>query len=194
MPFSRNREVFIFGDVSLVSGCPRWGVSLYVYACNIRGQFFTIILSITIFDLLFFFYSYSESENSRLSLWKFLLELLLTNSYSSLIDWRRIHALEFHIKQPQDVAKLWSTYKSDSSIDCTRFKKALRYYCNKEQPILHHVMGKEDNVYQFSSSMLYYINNRYSQFQRSNLSPSTSSATLEQAQDMCGSQEVLVVD
>lgn len=121
-----------------------------------------------------------------------MLELLLSNSYSQLIDWSQIHSLEFQVKQPKEVAKLWSSYKSDRSIDYSRFRKALQYYCTKEQPILNSVSGKEE-VYRFSSSMLYYINNRYSQLQRNELSVLNSS-NLERSREICGSQEVLVVD
>ncbi len=125
-------------------------------------------------------------------LWKFLLELLLSNSYSHLIDWSRIHSLEFEVKQPKEIAKLWSIYKADTSIDYNRYEKVLEYYCTKSQPILNSVSGRADG-YRFSSSMLYYINNRYSQLQRSDLSVLNSS-NLERSRELCGSQEVLVVD
>ncbi len=134
-----------------------------------------------------------ETEDNQLPLWKFLLELLLSNAYSHIIGWTRIHSLEFQLKQPKEVAKLWSSYKSDRSIDYGRFRKGLQFYCTKEQPILNSIVSGEEEIYCFSSSMLYYINNRYSQLQRTELSVLNSS-NLQSSREMCGSQEVLVVD
>ena len=150
--------------------------------------------SVTVFCSVIEFSSFclpTENDEGQLPLWKFLLELLLSNSYSHLIEWSRIPSLEFHIKQPQEVAKLWSTHKADKCLDYGKFKRAIYYYCTKDKPILNSAVGKAD-VYSFSSSMLYYINNRYSQMQKHKLSILNSN--LSRSQDLSGSQEVLVVD
>ena len=131
------------------------------------------------------------TESSQISLWQFLLELILSNSYTHLIQWNHSSTLEFQIKQPKELAKLWSTFLKDRSLDYGKFKRALHYYCTKSPPILVPVSGKEFS-YRFCSSVLYYINKRYSQMQTHQLSIVNNG--LSRSGDLRGSREVLVVD
>lgn len=135
----------------------------------------------------------STSSSRDGELWQFLLDLLLSNIHSDWIQWNPQVTMEFTIKRPKDVARLWNTYiRSESNTkDSSNFKRALSFCLQKSPPILFRVEGKP-HAYRFSQSVLYYINMRYTQqiegeFIAKNLDADKNS-------EMSRSREVLVVD
>ena len=131
-------------------------------------------------------------EQQQTQLWQFLLDLLLSNTNSDYIQWNPYATMEFLIKEPKEVAKLWSSFLGEKSMDYVKFRRALHYYCTKSPPILYPVENRQ-NAYRFSHSVLYYINMRYSQHFQSSVS-TTKTNSLSKGRDVSGSREVLVVD
>lgn len=137
--------------------------------------------------------SASLPDNSNL--WQFLLDLLLMNTHSECIQWNPHVTLEFEIKRPKEVAKLWNNYICNGNLkDYSKFSQALEYCCLKSPPVLYKVENGRPCVYRFSHSVLYYISMRYNQ-QAQNNEFTTSSGKLDQTRrKLSRSREVLVVD
>ena len=133
----------------------------------------------------------SPREN-KIQLWQFLLDLLLSSNYSDYIQWNPYMSMEFEIKKPKEVAKLWKATVCDDSADFAKFREILQYYCKKSPPILHSDKGGKPYVYRFNHTVLYYISMRYSQQVQNSTNSLPSTATRDNING--SSQEVLVVD
>ncbi|CAL8074599.1 unnamed protein product [Calicophoron daubneyi] len=86
------------------------------------------------------------ANNGKLTLWQFLLELLLSNKYRNLIRWTDKKG-EFILLQAEGVAKLWGMRKDrNHRMNYDKLSRALRYYYEKN--IIRKVHGHKF-VYQF---------------------------------------------
>ena len=84
---------------------------------------------------------------SNITLWQFLLELLVGNEHRSIIQWTET-AGEFKLLNAEDVARLWGIRKNKPNMNYDKLSRALRYYYDKN--IIRKVVGKKF-VYQFVS-------------------------------------------
>lgn len=74
--------------------------------------------------------SYFENRsgnNGQIQLWQFLLELLTSKEYKSVICWTGNDG-EFKLRNPQMVAQLWGERKNKPTMNYEKLSRALRYY------------------------------------------------------------------
>ncbi|CAB3363314.1 Hypothetical predicted protein [Cloeon dipterum] len=79
-------------------------------------------------------------EKTSTTLWKFLLELLLSNQYSSIITWTNAEGA-FKMVNAEKVARLWGLRKNNTNMDYDKLSRALRYYYG--QNIIEKVLGQK---------------------------------------------------
>uniref|UniRef100_A0A8K9WLJ4 ETS transcription factor ELK4 n=1 Tax=Oncorhynchus mykiss TaxID=8022 RepID=A0A8K9WLJ4_ONCMY len=91
--------------------------------------------------------SVAGSMDSSVTLWQFLLQLLLDPTNDQLICWTNEEG-EFKLLQAEEVAKLWGTRKNKPSMNYDKLSRALRYYYDKN--IIKKVNGQKF-VYRFVS-------------------------------------------
>ena len=84
---------------------------------------------------------------SNITLWQFLLELLLSNNHSSIIQWTSNEG-EFKLLDAEEVARQWGCRKGKQNMNYDKLSRALRYYYDKN--IIKKVMGQKF-VYKFVS-------------------------------------------
>ncbi|XP_067110504.1 ETS domain-containing protein Elk-3 [Osmerus mordax] len=84
---------------------------------------------------------------SAITLWQFLLQLLLDQSHKHLICWTSNDG-EFKLLKSEDVAKLWGLRKNKTNMNYDKLSRALRYYYDKN--IIKKVIGQKF-VYKFVS-------------------------------------------
>ncbi|MBN3312439.1 ELK4 protein, partial [Atractosteus spatula] len=85
--------------------------------------------------------------DSAVTLWQFLLQLLLDPSNEHLICWTSRDG-EFKLLQAEEVARLWGVRKNKPSMNYDKLSRALRYYYDKN--IIKKVNGQKF-VYRFVS-------------------------------------------
>lgn len=85
--------------------------------------------------------------DSSITLWQFLLELLISNQHSRIIQWTNNEG-EFKLINAEEVAKLWGLRKNKHNMNYDKLSRALRYYYDKN--IIKKVMGQKF-VYKFVS-------------------------------------------
>ncbi|XP_017305675.1 ETS domain-containing protein Elk-4 isoform X1 [Ictalurus punctatus] len=85
--------------------------------------------------------------DSSVTLWQFLLQLLLDPGNEQLICWTNEDG-EFKLLQAEQVAKLWGARKNKPSMNYDKLSRALRYYYDKN--IIKKVNGQKF-VYRFVS-------------------------------------------
>ncbi|XP_067287397.1 ETS domain-containing protein Elk-4 isoform X2 [Pseudorasbora parva] len=85
--------------------------------------------------------------DSSVTLWQFLLQLLLDPSNDQLICWTNEDG-EFKLLQAEEVARLWGARKNKPSMNYDKLSRALRYYYDKN--IIKKVNGQKF-VYRFVS-------------------------------------------
>ncbi|KAJ8258714.1 hypothetical protein COCON_G00177260 [Conger conger] len=85
--------------------------------------------------------------DSSVTLWQFLLQLLLDPSHDRLICWTSDDG-EFKLLQAEEVARLWGARKNKPSMNYDKLSRALRYYYDKN--IIKKVNGQKF-VYRFVS-------------------------------------------
>ncbi|KAK3512942.1 hypothetical protein QTP70_030823 [Hemibagrus guttatus] len=85
--------------------------------------------------------------DSSVTLWQFLLQLLLDPGNKQLICWTNEDG-EFKLLQAEQVAKLWGARKNKPSMNYDKLSRALRYYYDKN--IIKKVNGQKF-VYRFVS-------------------------------------------
>ncbi|XP_062402332.1 ETS domain-containing protein Elk-4 [Sardina pilchardus] len=85
--------------------------------------------------------------DSSVTLWQFLLQLLLDQSQERLICWTNQEG-EFKLLQAEEVAKLWGARKNKPNMNYDKLSRALRYYYEKN--IIKKVNGQKF-VYRFVS-------------------------------------------
>ncbi|XP_030004586.1 ETS domain-containing protein Elk-3 [Sphaeramia orbicularis] len=84
---------------------------------------------------------------SSITLWQFLLQLLLDQSHKHLICWTSNDG-EFKLLKSEEVAKLWGLRKNKTNMNYDKLSRALRYYYDKN--IIKKVIGQKF-VYKFVS-------------------------------------------
>ncbi|KAG5830742.1 hypothetical protein ANANG_G00313830 [Anguilla anguilla] len=84
---------------------------------------------------------------SAITLWQFLLQLLLDQSHKHLICWTSTDG-EFKLLKSEEVAKLWGLRKNKTNMNYDKLSRALRYYYDKN--IIKKVIGQKF-VYKFVS-------------------------------------------
>ncbi|XP_074600953.1 uncharacterized protein LOC141854981 [Brevipalpus obovatus] len=82
---------------------------------------------------------------SNITLWQFLLELLLNNQYKQVITWTNTDG-EFKLVNAEEVARLWGLRKNKHNMNYDKLSRALRYYYDKN--IIKKVLGQKF-VYRF---------------------------------------------
>nr|CAD2179991.1 unnamed protein product [Meloidogyne enterolobii] len=86
-----------------------------------------------------------SSNDSNVTLWQFLLELLTANEHPHLIQWTNNEG-EFKLHDAEAVARLWGIRKSKPNMNYDKLSRALRYYYDKN--IIKKVIGQKF-VYRF---------------------------------------------
>ena len=82
---------------------------------------------------------------ANITLWQFLLELLLNEEYKEIITWTNDDG-EFKLVNAEEVAKLWGLRKNKNNMNYDKLSRALRYYYDKN--IIKKVLGQKF-VYRF---------------------------------------------
>ncbi|VDO13496.1 unnamed protein product [Rodentolepis nana] len=87
-----------------------------------------------------------DTTKSKVTLWQFLLQLLMDPRYSEIIRWTN-NAGEFVLLKAEEVARLWGLRKDNNHrMNYDKLSRALRYYYQKD--IIRKVQGHKF-VYQF---------------------------------------------
>lgn len=94
-----------------------------------------------------FEFSFFSVMDSSITLWQFLLELLISNQHNRIIQWTNNEG-EFKLINAEEVAKLWGMRKNKHNMNYDKLSRALRYYYDKN--IIKKVMGQKF-VYKFVS-------------------------------------------
>lgn len=89
-----------------------------------------------------------EMDSNNLTLWQFLLELLLSDQYRDIIIWTDQAKGEFKLCNPEEVAHQWGLRKNKQNMNYDKLSRALRYYYEKN--IIRKVLGQKF-VYRFVS-------------------------------------------
>ncbi|XP_041458710.1 ETS domain-containing protein Elk-3-like isoform X2 [Lytechinus variegatus] len=84
---------------------------------------------------------------TNITLWQFLLELLMDKARQHLITWTGNEG-EFKLLNAEEVARLWGLRKNKTNMNYDKLSRALRYYYDKN--IIKKVMGQKF-VYKFVS-------------------------------------------
>ncbi|XP_076304234.1 uncharacterized protein LOC143222125 isoform X2 [Tachypleus tridentatus] len=84
---------------------------------------------------------------TNVTLWQFLLELLLSDHYNHIITWINNEG-EFKLVNAEEVARLWGLRKNKHNMNYDKLSRALRYYYDKN--IIKKVLGQKF-VYRFVS-------------------------------------------
>ncbi|KAM6927561.1 ETS domain-containing protein Elk-4 [Xenentodon cancila] len=85
--------------------------------------------------------------DNSVTLWQFLLQLLLDSNNEQLICWTNQEG-EFKLLQAEEVARLWGARKNKPNMNYDKLSRALRYYYDKN--IIKKVNGQKF-VYRFVS-------------------------------------------
>ncbi|XP_053109063.1 ETS domain-containing protein Elk-3 isoform X1 [Hemicordylus capensis] len=93
------------------------------------------------------FLLYLLGMESAITLWQFLLQLLLDQKHEHLICWTSNDG-EFKLLKAEEVAKLWGLRKNKTNMNYDKLSRALRYYYDKN--IIKKVIGQKF-VYKFVS-------------------------------------------
>ncbi|KAF7267387.1 DNA-binding protein Ets97D isoform X2 [Rhynchophorus ferrugineus] len=86
-----------------------------------------------------------SGNNGQIQLWQFLLELLTSKEYMSVIQWTGKDG-EFKLTHPEVVAFLWGKRKNKPTMNYEKLSRALRYYYDGD--MISKVHGKRF-VYKF---------------------------------------------
>nr|CAD7429345.1 unnamed protein product [Timema monikensis] len=77
---------------------------------------------------------------TNITLWQFLLELLISNQYNNIITWTNNDG-EFKLVNAEEVARLWGLRKNKTNMNYDKLSRALRYYYDKN--IIKKVLGQK---------------------------------------------------
>ncbi|XP_071807190.1 uncharacterized protein [Asterias amurensis] len=88
-----------------------------------------------------------KGMEASVTLWQFLLELLMDKSNQHLITWTGNEG-EFKLNNAEEVARMWGLRKNKTNMNYDKLSRALRYYYDKN--IIKKVMGQKF-VYKFVS-------------------------------------------
>ncbi|KAH9510137.1 hypothetical protein Btru_043542 [Bulinus truncatus] len=89
----------------------------------------------------------ASAMDSNITLWQFLLELLLNNQHQNIIHWTSQEG-EFKLVNAEEVARLWGLRKNKQNMNYDKLSRALRYYYDKN--IIKKSLGQKF-VYKFVS-------------------------------------------
>ena len=89
----------------------------------------------------------NAGADSNITLWEFILELLVSNEHGNVIEWTANEG-EFKLKDAEEVARLWGLRKNKTKMNYDKLSRALRYYYDKN--IMQKVNGQKF-VYRFVS-------------------------------------------
>ncbi|CAL1541434.1 unnamed protein product [Lymnaea stagnalis] len=89
----------------------------------------------------------TTAMDSNITLWQFLLELLLNNQHQNIIHWTSQEG-EFKLVNAEEVARLWGLRKNKQNMNYDKLSRALRYYYDKN--IIKKSLGQKF-VYKFVS-------------------------------------------
>lgn len=89
-----------------------------------------------------------QIDSNNVTLWQFLLELLLSDQYRDIIMWTDQAKGEFKLVNPEEVAHQWGLRKNKQNMNYDKLSRALRYYYEKN--IIRKVLGQKF-VYRFVS-------------------------------------------
>lgn len=89
-----------------------------------------------------------EMDSNNVTLWQFLLELLLSDQHRDIITWTDQAKGEFKLCNPEEVAHHWGLRKNKQNMNYDKLSRALRYYYEKN--IIRKVLGQKF-VYRFVS-------------------------------------------
>lgn len=88
---------------------------------------------------------------SAITLWQFLLQLLLDQKHEHLICWTSNDG-EFKLLKAEEVAKLWGLRKNKTNMNYDKLSRALRYYYDKVNfVILVQIKKVETLLFNFST-------------------------------------------
>uniref|UniRef100_A0A3Q4HFX3 ETS domain-containing protein n=1 Tax=Neolamprologus brichardi TaxID=32507 RepID=A0A3Q4HFX3_NEOBR len=73
--------------------------------------------------------------DNSVTLWQFLLQLLLDSNNEQLICWTNDEG-EFKLLQAEEVARLWGARKNKPNMNYDKLSRALRYYYDKTPTLL----------------------------------------------------------
>uniref|UniRef100_A0A3Q0T2K9 ETS transcription factor ELK4 n=1 Tax=Amphilophus citrinellus TaxID=61819 RepID=A0A3Q0T2K9_AMPCI len=73
--------------------------------------------------------------DNSVTLWQFLLQLLLDSNNEQLICWTNEEG-EFKLLQAEEVARLWGARKNKPNMNYDKLSRALRYYYDKTPTLL----------------------------------------------------------
>ncbi|XP_046986405.1 ETS-related transcription factor Elf-1-like [Schistocerca americana] len=93
------------------------------------------------------YHQHQSGMETNVTLWQFLLELLISNQYTSIIAWTNNDG-EFKLVNAEEVARLWGLRKNKTNMNYDKLSRALRYYYDKN--IIKKVLGQKF-VYRFVS-------------------------------------------
>jgi len=68
--------------------------------------------------------------DSNITLWQFLLELLLSNQHQNIIHWTNTDG-EFKLVNAEEVAKLWGRRKNRPAMNYDKLSLSVRQYYKK---------------------------------------------------------------
>lgn len=100
-----------------------WDLSIW-FNTDPKRNFLFIFLSLPCFV-----FSVRDMDNS-VTLWQFLLQLLLDSNNEQLICWTNDEG-EFKLLQAEEVARLWGARKNKPNMNYDKLSRALRYYYDK---------------------------------------------------------------
>lgn len=122
---------------------------MYLYAClkflyysygrisKIKKEIFFYVIMSSTSSCSRIFAGYMETN---ITLWQFLLELLISNQYTSIITWTNNDG-EFKLVNAEEVARLWGLRKNKTNMNYDKLSRALRYYYDKN--IIKKVLGQK---------------------------------------------------
>ncbi|KAL4226235.1 erythroblast transformation specific domain [Mactra antiquata] len=91
--------------------------------------------------------SSQKHMDNNITLWQFLLDLLVSSNHSDIIKWTNDEG-EFKLTNPEEVANLWGRRKNKPQMNYDKLSRALRYYYEKN--IIKKVNGQKF-MYKFVS-------------------------------------------
>lgn len=91
------------------------------------------------------------NANGQVTLWQFLIDILTDYRYMHIIKWVNSDG-EFHLTEPESVARIWGERKNKPNMTYDKLSRALRYYYDGN--MLSKVPGKRYS-YKFDCDLQY---------------------------------------
>ena len=95
----------------------------------------------------------TRSIQQKLTLWQYILDLLIDPSYNDVISWvYPLGSLSFKVHQPDELARMWSRHKQHS-MQWNGIARSLRLYKRTQKPPIIYKPGG-----QHTKKFTYYLN------------------------------------